>query len=151
MPKATNSKAIMGEVKNLAMVAGGFVIGSMGGSAIDRALKVDSGIPGINAKRFVKPAVQLGAGIFGATKLKNTDMKLLASGVGASGVVSTVQIATKKNLLAGAPALSGNNMSVYEPIAALPGIPEFIDPDGGDLPMEIMEPEVIMEEEIEIL
>jgi hypothetical protein len=56
MPKATNSKAIMGEVKNLAMVAGGFVIGSMGGSAIDRALKVDSGIPGINAKRFVKPS-----------------------------------------------------------------------------------------------
>ena len=89
MPKATNSKAIMGEVKNLAMVAGGFVIGSMGGSAIDRALKVDSGIPGINAKRFVKPAVQLGAGIFGATKLKNTDMKLLASGVGASGVYYT--------------------------------------------------------------
>ena len=151
MPKATNSKAIMGEVKNLAMVAGGFVIGSMLGSAIDRALKVDSGIPGINAKRFVKPAVQLGAGIFGATKLKNTDMKLLASGVGASGVVSAVQIATKKNLLAGAPALSGNDMSVYEPIAALPGIPEFIDPDGGDLPMDTMEPEVIMEEEIEIL
>ena len=45
MPKATNSKAIMGEVKNLAVVATGFVIGSMGGSAIDRALKVDSGIP----------------------------------------------------------------------------------------------------------
>ena len=151
MPKATNSKAIMGEVKNLAVVATGFVIGSMGGSAIDRALKVDSGIPGINAKRFVKPAVQLGAGIIGATKLKNTDMKLLASGVGASGVVSAVQIATKKNLLAGAPALSGNDMSVYEPIAALPGIPEFIDPDGGDLPMDTMEPEVIMEEEIEIL
>ena len=129
MPKATNSKAIMGEVKNLAMVAGGFVIGSMGGSAIDRALKVDSGIPGINAKRFVKPTVQLSAGIFGATKLKNTDMKIWDSGVGASVEVRAVQISTKKNLLAGAPALSGNDMSVYEPIAALPGIPEFIDPD----------------------
>ena len=150
MPKATNSKAIMGEVKNLAMVAGGFVIGSMGGSAIDRALKVDTGLPGINAKRFIKPAVQLGAGIFGATKLKNTDMKFLASGVGASGVVSAVQIATKKNLLAGAPALAGNSMSVYEPMSMFPELPAFTDPD-GDLPMDTMEPEVIVEEEFEIL
>ena len=150
MPKATNSKAIMGEVKNLAVVATGFVVGSMGGSALDRALKVDTGLPGINAKRFIKPAVQLGAGIIGATKLKNSDLKLLASGVGASGVVSAVQIATKKNLLAGAPALAGNAMSVYEPITALPELPDFTDPD-GDLPMDTMEPEIIVEEEIEIL
>ena len=150
MPKAINSKAIMGEVKNLAMVAGGFVIGSMGGSALDRALKVDTGLPGINVKRFVKPAVQLGAGIIGATKLKNTDLKLLASGIGASGVVSAVQIATKKNLLAGAPALAGNSMSVYEPMTALPALPDFTDPD-GDLPMDIMEPEAIVEEEFEII
>ena len=140
----------MGEVKNLAMVAGGFVIGSMGGSALDRALKVDTGLPGINVKRFVKPAVQLGAGIIGATKLKNTDLKLLASGVGASGVVSAVQIATKKNLLAGSPALAGNSMSVYEPMTALPALPDFTDPD-GDLPMDIMEPDAIVEEEFEII
>lgn len=150
MPKKANSKAIVGEVKNLAVVATGFVIGSMGGSAIDRALKVDSAIPGINAKRFVKPAVQLGAGILGATKLKNADMKLLASGVGASGVVSAVQIATKKNLLAGAPALSGSDLSVYEPLTAFPELPAFTDSD-GDLPMDVMQPEAIVEEEFEIL
>jgi hypothetical protein len=150
MPKKANSKAIVGEVKNLAVVATGFVIGSMGGSAIDRALKVDSAIPGINAKRFVKPAVQLGTGILGATKLKNSDMKLLASGVGASGVVSAVQIATKKNLLAGAPALSGSDLSVYEPLTAFPELPAFTDSD-GDLPMDVMQPEAIVEEEFEIL
>ena len=148
MPRKANSKAIMGEVKNLAMVAGGFVLGSMGGSALDRAMKVDPSIPGVNPKRFLKPAVQLGAGILGATKLKNTDMKLLASGVGASGVVSAVAIATRKNLLAGTNALSGSSLRLYEPLSTLHELPPFMD---GDLPLTSMEPELITEEEFEII
>lgn len=145
MPRtATNTKAMAAEIKSLAMVAGGFVIGSMGGSALDRMMKVDPSIPGINAKRFVKPFVQLGAGVLGATKLKSKDLKLVASGVGASGVVSAVQIATKKNLLAGAPALAGSSLDVYEPMLALP---EF----SGSMDSPILEPEVISDPSFEIL
>lgn len=148
MPRKANSKAIMGEVKNLAMVAGGFVLGSMGGSALDRVMKVDPSTPGVNPKRFLKPAVQLGAGILGATKLKNSDMKLLASGVGASGVVSAVQIATRKNLLAGTNALSGSSLRLYEPLSTFHELPPFMD---SDLPLTSMEPEQITEEEFEII
>ena len=148
MPRKANSKAIMGEVKSLAMVAGGFVLGSMGGSVIDRALKVDPTLPSVNAKKFVKPVVQLSAGILGATKLKNTDMKLLASGVGASGVVSAVQVVTKKNLLAGAPSLNGHELNVYEPLAALPELPSF---SHDQMPVETMETEIIDEESFDII
>lgn len=99
--KKMNSKAMMGELKSLAMISGGMVLGSMGGQALDKALGVDPTLPGMNPKKYVRPAALLGAGIVGSMKLKNADMKLVAAGVGASGVVSTVKVLLKKDLLAG--------------------------------------------------
>ena len=113
--KATND-AMIGELKSLAMISGGLILGSMGGKALDKALKVDDSLPGFQAKKLVKPAVQLGAGVLGAIKLKDKNMKLVAAGVGASGVMSTVKVVLKKDLLSGIAGLGdmGNAMSVYQ-------------------------------------
>ena len=37
-----SSQAVMGEIKTLAMLTGGVVIGSLGGKMIDKVLKVDA-------------------------------------------------------------------------------------------------------------
>lgn len=99
--RKASKKAIMGELRSLAMISAGMVAGSLGGKALDKALKVDSNLPGFQAKKFVRPAVQLGAGVLGAIKLKNKDLKMLSAGVGASGVVSTVKVVLKKDILSG--------------------------------------------------
>ena len=45
MRKKTNNKAMVGELKSLALISAGLVVGSMGGKAIDKALKVDNTFP----------------------------------------------------------------------------------------------------------
>ena len=99
--RTTNKKAIMGELRSLAMISAGMIVGSMGGKALDKALKVDDTLPGFQAKKFVRPVALLGAGVLGAVKLKNQDLKMLSAGVGASGVVSTVKVVLKKDILSG--------------------------------------------------
>jgi hypothetical protein len=121
MTRKKKSNAIVTELLNLGMITGGVVVGSMAGKAIDKVLKVDATLPGFQAKKLAKPALQLGAGIVGAWKSKNENIKRFAAGVGASGVISAVSVATNKNLLAGLPALgtAGLARSVYEEGAAL--------------------------------
>ncbi len=104
-----NSKAMMGELKSLAMISGGMVLGSLGGQALDKALGVDPSLPGLNPKKFVRPAALLGAGIMGSMKLKNPDMRLVAAGVGASGMVSAIKVVLKKDILSGLTGSSGVN------------------------------------------
>lgn len=99
--RTTNKKAILGELRSLAMISAGMIAGSLGGKALDKALKVDTNLPGFQAKKFVRPVVQLGAGVLGAVKFKNQDLKMLSAGVGASGVVSTVKVVLKKDILSG--------------------------------------------------
>jgi len=135
MRKQSNNQAMMGELKSLAMISGGLILGSMGGKAIDKVLKVDDTVPGFQAKKLAKPIVQLGAGVFGALKLKDPNLKLVAAGVGASGVVSTVKVVMKKDLLAGIPGFGdiaglGEPMSVYQDPVNL-AIPRY----NPDLPM----------------
>lgn len=117
--KTTTNKAVIGELKSLLMISGGMILGTMGGKALDTALKVDDTLPGFQAKKLVKPAVQLGAGVLGAVKLKDPNLKLLAAGVGASGVVSTVKVVLKKDLLAGlgnTPAMGAARRIYQEPV-----------------------------------
>jgi hypothetical protein len=83
-----NSKAVMEEIKNLALVGAGVVAGSVGGRMVDKVLKVDPAQQGFNAKAMVRPALLIGVGAFGAMKAKNHTMRMLAAGVGASGVLS---------------------------------------------------------------
>lgn len=99
--QSKNNKAVISELKSLLMISGGMILGTMGGKALDAALKVDDTLPGFQAKKLIKPAVQLGAGVLGAIKIKDPNLKLLAAGVGASGVVSTVKVVLKKDLLSG--------------------------------------------------
>ena len=110
----------MGELRSLAMISGGMVLGSMGGKAIDKMLKVDETVTGFQVKKLVRPMALLGAGVLGSMKLKNQDLKMVSAGVGAAGVVSTVKVVLKKDLLAGLDggvAGLGEAMSVYhEPV-----------------------------------
>lgn len=113
---------MVGELRSLAMISGGMVLGTMGGKAIDRMLKVDSALPGLQAQKFARPAVLLGAGVLGSLKLKNQDLKMLSAGVGATGVLSTMQVVLKKDFLSGMDGLGSNYsapvaraMEAYEP------------------------------------
>ena len=109
--RKTNSKlssqAVIEEVKNLAMLGGGVVLGSVGGRLIDKVLKVDGTETGFNAKAMARPVVLIAAGAAGAVMLKEKNMKLLATGVGAAGVLSGVKVILKKDLLAGLAEFSG--------------------------------------------
>jgi F0F1-type ATP synthase assembly protein I len=107
-----SGQAVMGEMKTLALFTGGVVIGSMGGKLIDKVLKVDPTAQGFNIKAMARPVVLLGAGTAGNLLLKDANLKLVAAGVGASGMLSGVKVLLKKDLLAGLAdfSFSGNGM-----------------------------------------
>ncbi len=105
-----SSQAVMGEIKTLAMLTGGVVIGSVGGKMIDKVLKVDNTATGFNAKALARPVVLLGLGTAGNIMLKDPNMKMLATGIGASGLLSGVKVMLKKDLLAGLSDFSFNGM-----------------------------------------
>jgi hypothetical protein len=115
-----SSQAVMGELKTLAMLTGGVVIGSVGGKMIDKVLKVDAAATGFDAKALARPIVLLGVGTAGNLMLKDPNMKMLATGVGASGLLSGVKVLMKKDLLAGLADFSFSGLgepSVYrEPL-----------------------------------
>jgi hypothetical protein len=115
-----SSQAVMGELKTLAMLTGGVVIGSVGGKMIDKVLKVDATATGFDAKALARPIVLLGVGTAGNLMLKDPNMKMLATGVGASGLLSGVKVLMKKDLLAGLADFSFSGLgepSVYrEPL-----------------------------------
>jgi hypothetical protein len=96
-----SSQAVMGELKTLAMLTGGVVIGSLGGKMLDKALAVDPAATTFNVKALARPVLMLGVGTAGNIMLKDPNMKMLATGVGASGLLSGVKILLKKDLLAG--------------------------------------------------
>jgi hypothetical protein len=105
-----SSQAVMGEIKTLAMLTGGVVIGSVGGKMIDKVLNVDAAATGFNAKALARPIVLLGVGTAGNLMLKDPNMKMLATGVGASGLLSGVKVLMKKDLLAGLADISINGI-----------------------------------------
>jgi len=106
-PSKISGQAVMEEVKTLAMLGGGVVLGSLGGRIIDKALKVDASAEGFQAKRLARPVLLLAAGTAGALMLKDKNMKMLATGVGASGLISGVKVMLKKDLLNGLADFSG--------------------------------------------
>jgi hypothetical protein len=115
-----SSQAVMGEIKTLAMLTGGVIIGSVGGKMIDKVLKVDASATGFSAKALARPIVLLGFGTAGNLMLKDPNLKMLATGVGASGLLSGVKVLMKKDLLAGLADFSFSGLgepSVYrEPL-----------------------------------
>lgn len=114
--KKSSKNAIMGEAKNLALMGGGVILGALAGKFVDKILKVDQTTVGFSAKKLGKPAVQLGLGILGTMKLKDQNLKMLASGVGISGIVSAANIAMNRNLLDGIPGLGYSSPIYQEPM-----------------------------------
>ncbi len=101
MAKKITGKQVLEEIKAPALVVVGLVGSSLAGKAVDKILKVDETAEGFNAKALAKPVVQLSAGLSGALLLKDKNLKLIATGVAASGVASSVKVLLKKDLLAG--------------------------------------------------
>ena len=71
----------MGELRSLAMISGGMVLGSMTGKAIAKMLKVDEAATGFQVKKLIRPLALLGAGVVGSMKLKNQDLGFLMVGL----------------------------------------------------------------------
>lgn len=129
-----SSQAVMGEIKTLAMLTGGVVIGSVGGKMIDKVLNVDAAATGFNAKALARPIVLLGVGTAGNLMLKDPNMKMLATGVGASGLLSGVKVFLKKDLLAGLADFSGID-GLGEPSVYREPMNLSVDRYNPDLPM----------------
>ena len=81
-----SGQAVMGEIKTLAMLTGGVVLGSVGEKMIDKVLKVDAAATGFNAKALARPLVLLGVGAAGNLMLKDQNMKLVAPPYGMSPI-----------------------------------------------------------------
>lgn len=122
---------MMGELRSLAMISGGMVLGSMTGKAIDKMLKVDEAATGFQVKKLLSPLALLGAGVVGSMKLKNPDLKMVSAGVGAAGVVSTVKVVLKKDLLAG---LGGSTSGLGEPMSVYHEPVRVMEPYEPNLP-----------------
>lgn len=122
---------MMGELRSLAMISGGMVLGSMTGKAIDKMLKVDEAATGFQLKKLIRPLALLGAGVVGSMKLKNPDLKMVSAGVGAAGVVSTVKVVLKKDLLAG---LGGSMSGLGEPMSVYHEPVRMMEPYEPNLP-----------------
>jgi len=102
---------ILEELKAPALIVVGMIGGNMAGKAIDKVLKVDEAQAGFNIKGMAKPVVQLTAGVSGALLLKDNNLRLVATGIAASGVASGVKVLLKKDLLAGLNGL-GNSRAL---------------------------------------
>jgi len=102
-----DTKAIIEELKTPGLIILGMVGGNMAGKMIDKVVKVDPEATGFQVKALLKPVVQISAGVGGALFLKDKNMKLIASGVAASGIASGVKVFLKKDILQGLTNFAG--------------------------------------------
>ena len=102
-----DAKAIIEELKTPGLIILGMVGGNMAGKLIDKAVKVDEEATGFQAKGLIKPLIQITAGVGGALFLKDKNLKLIATGVAASGIASTVKVFLKKDILQGLTNFAG--------------------------------------------
>jgi hypothetical protein len=99
--KKLSAGGILNELKTPALLIVGMVGGTMAGKMLDKVMPVDETATGFQVKSLVKPVVQIGVGMAGALLLKDQNLKLVAAGVTASGIASTVKVFLKKDILAG--------------------------------------------------
>ena len=102
-----DAKTILEELKTPGLIILGMVGGNLAGKLIDKAVKVDDTATGFQAKALIKPVIQISAGVGGALFLKDKNLKLIASGVAASGIASTVKVFLKKDILQGLTNFAG--------------------------------------------
>ena len=130
-----DAQTILEELKTPGLIILGMVGGNMAGKMIDKVVKVDPTATGFQAKALAKPIVQITAGIGGALFLKDKNMKLIASGVAASGIASTVKVFLKKDILQGLTDFAGlgNALNSVQEVFREP-INLSIEPYNPDLP-----------------
>lgn len=109
-----DAKAIIEELKTPGLIILGMVGGNMAGKLIDKAVKVDDSATGFQAKALIKPVIQITAGVGGALFLKDKNLKLICSGVAASGIASTVKVFLKKDILQGLTNFAGLGEAVNQ-------------------------------------
>lgn len=102
-----SAQSILEELKTPGLIILGMVGGNMVGKLIDKVVKVDDTATGFQVKALVKPLVQITAGVGGALLLKDNNLKLIASGIAASGIASTVKVFLKKDILQGLTNFAG--------------------------------------------
>jgi len=102
-----DAKSIIEEFKTPGLIIIGMVGGNMAGKLLDKVLPVDETATGFQAKALIKPIVQITAGVGGALLLKDQNLKLIASGVAASGLAGTVKVFLKKDILQGLTNFAG--------------------------------------------
>jgi uncharacterized membrane protein len=118
--KESNSKAkldaqaIIEELKTPGLIILGMVGGNMAGKLIDKAVKVDDTATSFQVKALIKPVIQISAGVGGALFLKDKNLKLICSGVAASGIASTVKVFLKKDILQGLTNFAGLGEAVNQ-------------------------------------
>ncbi len=130
-----DTKAIFEELKTPGLIILGMVGGNMAGKMIDKAFKVDAEATGFQAKALIKPVVQISAGVGGALFLKDKNLKLIASGVAASGIASTVKVFLKKDILQGLTNFAGLGESDAVRQIFREPVNLSIEPYNPDLPM----------------
>lgn len=126
--RKANSQAILAEVKNLAVMGAGVVLGAVSGRMVDKVLKTDPSATG--TKALLRPVLMTGLGAYGAATMKHPMVRLLAAGVGASGILAGVKALTKTDILAGMEPFSGTGFGSADDV--FPGM--YNRP--ADLPMQ---------------
>jgi hypothetical protein len=100
-------KSIIEEFKTPGLIILGMVGSNYAGQLLDKVLPIDATATGFQVKALVKPLVQISAGVGGALFLKDKNLKLIASGVAASGIAGTVKVFLKKDILEGLASFDG--------------------------------------------
>ncbi|HEY4789102.1 MAG TPA: hypothetical protein VIH57_23800 [Bacteroidales bacterium] len=102
-----DAKTILEELKTPGLIILGMVGGNLAGKLVDKVVKVDATATNFQAKALLKPIIQISAGVGGALFLKDKNLKLIASGVAASGIASTIKVFLKKDILQGLTEFTG--------------------------------------------
>ena len=102
-----DAKVVMEELKAPGLIILGMIGGNLAGKLVDKAVKVDDTATSFQAKALLKPVVQIAVGLGGSILLKDKNLKLIASGVAASGIASTVKVFLKKDILQGLTSFAG--------------------------------------------
>ena len=121
---------VKGPLFIVAGVAGGVVVGKL----VDKVVKVDTTATTLKPKALVRPVLQLAAGIGGSMLSKNEYVKLIATGVTVSGVLSTTKLILKKDILQGLADIAG--LGATDPVKQVFREPVnlAIEPYNPDLP-----------------
>lgn len=96
-----DAMTVVEELKTPLLIVIGMAGGTFGGKMLDKVIKVDETVEGFQMKALLKPIIQITTGLGGAIFLKDKNLKLIAGGIAASGIASSVKVFLKKDILNG--------------------------------------------------